>query len=106
MHARRALGSIPSIRRRSRLGWHNLYTGRYAEVREASTARWRRILRGTRRLLGLLAEVMGDYELAGPSAARRSTARPTIPRRWPRSAAAARSAGGQEARAVLASSTR
>ena len=49
--------------------------------------------RGTRRLLGLLAEVMGDYELA-ESQPPRSTARPTIPRRWPRSAACTRSAGG------------
>ena len=67
MHARRALELDPlDPETIAYLGWHNLYTGRYAEVREsfdralaADSSRAE-----TRRLLGLLAEVMGDYELA------------------------------------------
>jgi TolB-like protein/Tfp pilus assembly protein PilF len=67
LHARRALKLDPLAPETiAHLGWHNLYTGEYAEVREsfdralaADSARPE-----TRRLLGLLAEVMGDYELA------------------------------------------
>ncbi len=67
MHARRALELDPlDPEAIASLGWHNLYTGRYADVREsfdralaADSSRAE-----TRRLLGLLAEVMGDYELA------------------------------------------
>jgi eukaryotic-like serine/threonine-protein kinase len=67
MHARRALELDPlDPETIAHLGWHELYVGRYAEVRESfdralavDTSR-----ADTRRLLGLLAEVMGDYELA------------------------------------------
>jgi serine/threonine-protein kinase len=66
-HAQRALQLDPldpeSI---AHLGWHELYLRNYAEVRQsldralaADTSRAE-----TRRLLGFLAEVMGDYELA------------------------------------------
>jgi TolB-like protein/Tfp pilus assembly protein PilF len=67
LHARRALELDPlDPETIAHLGWHNLYIRKYAEVREsfdralaADSARPE-----TRRLLGLLAEVMGDYELA------------------------------------------
>jgi eukaryotic-like serine/threonine-protein kinase len=67
MHARRALELDPlDPETIAGLGRHNLYVRKYAEVREsfdralaADSARPE-----TRRLLGLLAEVMGDYELA------------------------------------------
>jgi serine/threonine-protein kinase len=66
-YARRALDLDPldpgAI---AQLGWHDLYARNYAEVRRsfdlalaADTSRAE-----TRRLLGLLAEVIGDYELA------------------------------------------
>jgi len=67
MHARRALELDPlDPETIAHLGWHDLHVGRYAEVRASfdralavDTSRAE-----TRRLLGLLAEVMGDYELA------------------------------------------
>jgi Tfp pilus assembly protein PilF len=67
LHARRAVELDPlDPETIAGLGWHNLYTRNYAEVREsfdralaADSARPE-----TRRLLGFLAEVMGDYELA------------------------------------------
>ena len=66
-HARRALELDPlDPEAIAGLGWHYLYARKYAEVREsferalAADAAWPE----TRRLLGLLAEVMGDYELA------------------------------------------
>lgn len=66
-HARRALELDPlDPETIAHLGWHNLYDHKYAEVRESldralavDSSRAE-----TRRLLGLLAEVMGDYELA------------------------------------------
>jgi TolB-like protein/Tfp pilus assembly protein PilF len=66
-HARRALVLDPlDPEIIAYLGWHDLYVRNFAEVREsfdralaADTSRAE-----SRRLLGLLAEVMGDYELA------------------------------------------
>ena len=66
-HARRALVLDPlDPEIIAYLGWHDLYVRNFAEVRES----FDRALAAdpsraeTRRLLGLLAEVMGDYELA------------------------------------------
>jgi TolB-like protein/tetratricopeptide (TPR) repeat protein len=67
MHARRASELDPlDAETIARVGWQDLYGRRYAAVRErfdralaADTSRAE-----TRRLLGLLAEVLGDYELA------------------------------------------
>jgi TolB-like protein/Tfp pilus assembly protein PilF len=66
-HARRAIELSPlDPETIAHLGWHNLYVRRFADVRESldralavDTAR-----PDTRRLLGLHAEVVGDYELA------------------------------------------
>ena len=66
-HARRGLELDPlDPETIAQLGWHDFYVRNYAEVREsfdralaADTSRVE-----TRRSLGLLAEVMGDYELA------------------------------------------
>jgi serine/threonine-protein kinase len=66
-HARHALELDPlDPETIAHIGWHDLYVRNYAEVRgsfdralAADTARAE-----TRRLLGLLAEVVGDYELA------------------------------------------
>ena len=67
MHAVRAIELSPlDPATLAHLGWHNLHVRRYAEVRES----FDRALAvdstraETRRLLGLLAEVLGDYELA------------------------------------------
>ena len=66
-HARRALELSPTDPEMiAHLGWHHLHTRVYAEARES----FERALAldstrvDTRRLLGLLAEVLGDYELA------------------------------------------
>jgi TolB-like protein/Tfp pilus assembly protein PilF len=67
MHARRALELNPlDPETIAHLGWHHLYLRQYAEAREslerALAVDARRA--DTHRLLGLLAEVLGDYELA------------------------------------------
>ncbi len=67
LHGRRALELSPlDPETIAHLGWHHLLVRKYAEVRESFV----RALAvdpsraETRRLLGLLAEVLGDYELA------------------------------------------
>ena len=67
MHARRAIELSPlDPETVAHLGWHHLYLRRYGEVRESFDRAMAvdSTRAETRRLLGLLAEVLGDYELA------------------------------------------
>jgi TolB-like protein/tetratricopeptide (TPR) repeat protein len=66
-HARRALELSPlDPEAIAHLGWHHLHTRKYSEVRESldRSLTVDSTRADTRRLLGLLAEVLGDYELA------------------------------------------
>jgi serine/threonine-protein kinase len=67
VHARRALELSPlDPEMIAHFGWHDLYARRYGDAR-VSLDRALTVdssLAGTRYLLGLLAEVLGDYELA------------------------------------------
>jgi TolB-like protein/tetratricopeptide (TPR) repeat protein len=66
-HARRALELSPlDPEMIAHFGWHALYARRYADAREAldRATVMDSSLAGSRYLLGLLAEVQGDYELA------------------------------------------
>jgi serine/threonine-protein kinase len=67
VHGRRTLELSPlDPEALAHLGWLHLYARRYAEARESleEALRADSSLAGTRNLLGLLAEVQGDYELA------------------------------------------
>jgi TolB-like protein/Tfp pilus assembly protein PilF len=67
VHGRRAVELSPlDAVAIAHLGWLHLYGRRYAEARESLEAALRAdsSLASTRNLLGLLAEVQGDYELA------------------------------------------
>ncbi|HWB40634.1 MAG TPA: tetratricopeptide repeat protein [Gemmatimonadales bacterium] len=67
VHGRRALDLSPlDPELVAHFGWHFLYAKRYADARESldRASAVDSSLAGTRYLLGLLAEVQGDYELA------------------------------------------